>query len=155
MTWPLRRLIATKEGSWITIPRPFEKTSVFAVPRSTPKSFENCPAKGHAIRPILGTVHDNGQDVLLIQKSIQFLEQFKQYSCNSISTSIYLIYLVIFKVLNIYNRHLLIRCAPKLAYNQNFSSGKMPFYIRYNSPIVYVILSSFLLAEVVENILFK
>jgi len=36
--------IATIEGSLRTIPSPRTYTSVFAVPRSTAKSFENMPA---------------------------------------------------------------------------------------------------------------
>ena len=37
-------ITATTEGSFITIPLPFTKTIVFAVPRSILISFENKPA---------------------------------------------------------------------------------------------------------------
>ena len=40
------RSMATTDGSSMTMPRPFTMTSVLAVPRSIPTSWENRPEQG-------------------------------------------------------------------------------------------------------------
>src|SRR5213593_4541950 len=53
-TLPVFWLIATIEGSFTTIPFPFAKTIVFAVPRSMARSFEKMLSKDRGFQDIIG-----------------------------------------------------------------------------------------------------
>ena len=55
---------ATTEGSLNTIPFPFSKTSVFAVPRSIARSFENTPKTASVTKPIAPHLLSGSKDTI-------------------------------------------------------------------------------------------